>query len=82
MVLTQKQTDKIVQDIKDHLAEKFGDIENIDLKKAIEIATYCERKTSIYNTTNTPVEYGYWFYLARAYKTAVNATIEADKDDD
>jgi hypothetical protein len=75
MAITQEQADKIVQNIKDDLRDTFGDIENIDLIKAIEIAQYCKNKYLMYNTKNTPVEYGYWFHMARSYDKAVNASL-------
>jgi hypothetical protein len=82
MKITQEQADAIVQSIKDDLAEQFGDIENIDLPKAMKIALYCNEKVSLYNANDTPVKYAYWFHMKRSYTQAVLATLASENMDD
>lgn len=79
MPITQEEADIIVQNIKNELFEKFGDIENINLAKARAIRDYCGKKVAIYNNQKSPVHYGYWFHLHRAYDKAVSATELADR---
>jgi hypothetical protein len=76
MSVTQEDADKKVQNIKDELAKNFGDIENVNLDEARAIRDYCKQKVKLYDISNTPVEYAYWFYLARTYDEAVSATIK------
>lgn len=73
MPLTQADADAIVQDIKNELLQVFGDIENIDLNKAVKIRDYCEQKYKLYNSNDNPVHYAYWYTVFTEYGQAVDA---------
>jgi hypothetical protein len=83
MILTQAIADQIVKDIKIELNEVFdGDIVNIDLEKAQEIAKYCRNKINLYHIDTTPVQLGYWTHLSNKYQKAADWTVEALKISD
>lgn len=78
-IITQEDADRIVKEIKQELADKFGDIENIDIIRAMLIMIYCKDKSDKYSKSNNPVEFAYWKHLSIQYEKAVDATVSMIK---
>jgi hypothetical protein len=74
MAITQEHVNRIKQECKSELTDIFGDIENIDFVTAILIAVYCNKRKTFHDINKEPIEYNYWFSMAKAYDEAVKAT--------
>lgn len=78
MTITQEKADEIIKSVKDDLILKFGDIENINIEKAIEIASYCKQKESLYDQNKHPIRYICWSQMTNAYIQSIISTIISD----
>lgn len=74
MSVTQKESDKIVGNIRQELKKKFDDFENIEFDKAKDIFAYCDMRRKDYTKVNHPIEFAYWNTLCIGYKKAIEET--------
>lgn len=75
-IITQKDADKIQKIIKDDLNKKFGNIIDIDVQKAKDIANYCHQKQLTYDPHKNVIEYYYYYKLYRDYQKAYDVAQE------
>lgn len=81
ILLTQEHADKIVKGIENELEQIFVDRSNVTLRKAKEIAKYCDKKYKEYDSEKNSerVQFAYWYHLARKYKRGVEEAEKAVK---